>query len=147
MLRFPALFLVGLLGTLAALAILAINFAPSTTTSVVADVPAAATPVAALPIEQAAAIYEIHLDGAYNNPGSDPHIKFSGGCLVTGSSDYSTIEGTTPKRYGVTGIGMSCTFQKQGANNFHLQATVLRDGELVKQIETTAEYGIVSFAI
>ncbi|MDE4078403.1 hypothetical protein OTK55_05180 [Methanosphaera sp. Vir-13MRS] len=50
---------------------------------------------------------------------------------ITNSSDYSTV---------------SATIQKQGGNSRDLKVQIIRDGEVKKEENTTAEYGVVSIA-
>jgi hypothetical protein len=134
MIRFPVLFLFGLLGTLVALGVVAINLAPSTS-----------SPATALsPTRRYEVRVESERDGSYF------HVDFDGGCLVTdesGSSASTSIEGTTPKTFTYTGRSISCSYQKRHSDSFPLRASVLRDGDVVKTVETTATYGTVAFAI
>lgn len=95
--------------------------------------------------------YEVQLEGEYpNSLGSDPKVKFEGGCLVTMSdvsSESKMTEATTPTRLTYTGQSISCSYQKQDAVTFRLKATVKKDGVTVKETSTDARYGIVSFAV
>jgi hypothetical protein len=94
-------------------------------------------------------VYEVMLAGENSRDGGPATVKFDGGCLVTGSdgsSESKTIEGRTPSTYSYSGRGISCSYQKQGGSD-RLRATVKRDGQIVKTIETSTEYGIISFAI
>lgn len=75
---------------------------------------------------------------------------FDGSCLVTGSDgsmESKTISGTGPQSYTYTGRGISCNYQKRRGNSAPLTVTVRRDGQVMKTVDTTTEYGIVSFVL
>jgi hypothetical protein len=143
MFRFPFLFLFGLLGMFVALAIMAVNLTPSTSVTATAAAPIVVT---------RSPRYEIRLQS--ERDGSFFHIDVTGSCLVTdhngagaSSSSERTIEGTTPQSFTFAGESISCTIQKRHSESFPLMATVLRDGQVVKTLETNVTYGAVSFAI
>lgn len=96
--------------------------------------------------------YEVRLEGERTsiNGLERTNIDFDGSCLVSatdGSNESKSISGSTPQTFSYTGRGISCSFQKHRADSEKLKATVRRDGQIVKTIDTSAEYGIVSFAI
>lgn len=80
---------------------------------------------------------------------TDPKVPFSGSCLVsTGSgSESKTVDGKTPMSLTYRGRSISCTFQKQDADQTLFRASVSRSGVYQKQVDTTAQYGVLSFVV
>ncbi len=75
-------------------------------------------------------------------------LQFNGSYGVTnsdGSSTSQTVDGTVPTEYQVTGTIVSVVFQKQTEAGT-LKVQIIKDGEVVKEAETTAAYGVVSVA-
>jgi len=96
--------------------------------------------------------YEVKVEGDRTSwNGVEPTVmEFKGGCLVSntdGSNESKSISGSTPQSFSYVGRGISCNYQKQRGDSDKLKVTVRRDGQIVKTLDTSAEYGIVSFAI
>jgi len=99
---------------------------------------------ATVPPKSTSSQYEVKLDTDVSS------LPFEGGCLVTApdaSSQSETIKGNTPKVFTFNATSISCSYQKQNATSVRLKATVKKDGIKVKEVETEADYGIVSFAL
>ena len=73
--------------------------------------------------------------------------RFSGSYMSirAGQAQQESVDGTTPAEYRVTGIQASCCFQKKETYGT-LSVQILKDGSVVNQGETSAEYGVVTVA-
>lgn len=73
--------------------------------------------------------------------------RFSGSYMSirAGQAQQESVDGSTPTEYRVTGIQASCCFQKKETYGT-LSVQILKDGSLVNQGDTSAEYGVVTVA-
>lgn len=78
-------------------------------------------------------IYDGSWSGAIANGGTSSSYSGDGNetINVTNSSDYSIV---------------SATIQKQGGNSRDLKVQIIRNGEIKKEQNTSAEYGVVSIS-
>lgn len=81
----------------------------------------------------------------------DLHNGFTGAYLVVnsnGSTTSQSVEGKTPAEYTVTGKAVSCSFQRKNVANplEKFRVEILRDGQIVAQSETSANFGMVTAA-
>jgi tetratricopeptide (TPR) repeat protein len=73
-------------------------------------------------------------------------LKFSGSYLtvtVDGGSISKSVDGFVPAEYNVSGISVSCSFQKKTEEG-NLNLEIIKNGMVISQTETSSAYGIVS---
>ena len=80
----------------------------------------------------------------------DPGLQFSGS-YGTARSGQQRVDGTTPTEFEVeqesgalSGDTLSVTAQKIIAGSDELRIQIVRDGEVVKEQATTAQFGVVT---
>ena len=86
------------------------------------------------------------------NSHEDLHNGFTGAYMVVrldGTTTSQSVEGKTPVEYTVSGTIVSCSFQRKNVAQSALekfQVEILKDGQVVAQSETTANFGVVTAA-
>lgn len=94
---------------------------------------------------------EIPTDEPTEQPASGYEIQVSCECEWSGSfgglGDSRTVDGSGSETIDVTdehGYGVTAVVQKQGASGEELLVQIIKDGSVVKEQSTTADYGVVS---
>ena len=75
-------------------------------------------------------------------------LFFSGSYMTTtvnGQVTSKSVEGIIPAQYSVKGMMVSATFQKD-AEDGYLKVEIFKDGEIIADEHTIADYGLVSIA-
>ena len=65
------------------------------------------------------------------------------GSIGSDKEGFWTVEGEGCEIYNVEGTIISCAIQKQTTNGY-LRVSIIKNGDVVKTQQTTAEYGVVS---
>lgn len=77
----------------------------------------------------------------------DDGLEFHGSYMITGggSAQSQSVQGVVPQDYTISGRIVSASFQKK-AKEGNLRLSILKNGEIIKTAETSADYGVVTAA-